>query len=443
MDSIAMFKPITKWAHSIYDERNIPEVIRKAFKLAEAEKPGATVIELPEDIAKNDVELLPMNITKTRRPAADHKAIAQAVDLISAAKNPLIIAGNGAVRKRAAQQLKRLAHKAGIGVVNTFMGKGAVPRTDPHCLFTMGLQGRDYINLATDEADLIISVGYDLVEFAPSFWNANSGKKIIHIDFWPAEIDSDYPVDVDVVSDVADALWQINEELNVRHDAAGNLPLFDINDRQKLRQAILDDFAMEKDDQSFPMKPQKVLWDVREALGPDDILLSDVGAHKMWISRYYQCDTANTCLISNGFCSMGFALPGGMGAKIAEPDRKVLAICGDAGFLMNVQDLETMVRRKLPVVIMVWVDGEYGLIKWKQQNHFDGRHSELAFGNPDFEMLAKSFGMWGKLLTDAGQLPSALDEALAQEGPALLAVPIDYAENMKLTERLGNLQFSI
>jgi acetolactate synthase-1/2/3 large subunit len=200
---------------------------------------------------------------------------------------------------------------------------------------------------------------------------------------------------------------------------------------------------MEKDDQSFPMKPQKVLWDVREALGPDDILLSDVGAHKMWISRYYQCDTANTCLISNGFCSMGFALPGGMGAKIAEPDRKVLAICGDAGFLMNVQDLETMVRRKLPVVIMVWVDGEYGLIKWKQQNHFDGRHSELAFGNPDFEMLAKSFGMWGKLLTDAGQLPSALDEALAQEGPALLAVPIDYAENMKLTERLGNLQFSI
>jgi acetolactate synthase I/II/III large subunit len=443
MDSIAMFKPISKWAHSIYDERNIPEVIRKAFKLAEAEKPGATVIELPEDIAKNDVELPPMKITKTRRPAADHKAIAQAVDLISAAKNPLIIAGNGAVRKRAAQQLKRLAHKSGIGVVNTFMGKGAVPRTDPHCLFTMGLQGRDYINLATDEADLIISVGYDLVEFAPSFWNAKSGKKIIHIDFWPAEIDSDYPVEVDIVSDVADALWQINEELNDRHDAAGNLPLFDINDRQKLRQAILDDFAMEKDDQSFPMKPQKVLWDVREALGPDDILLSDVGAHKMWISRYYQCDTANTCLISNGFCSMGFALPGGMGAKIAEPDRKVLAICGDAGFLMNVQDLETMVRRKLPVVIMVWVDGEYGLIKWKQQNHFDGRHSELSFGNPDFEMLAKSFGMWGKLLTDASQLPTALDEALAQEGPALLAVPIDYAENMKLTQRLGNLQFSI
>jgi acetolactate synthase I/II/III large subunit len=443
MDSIAMFKPISKWAHSIYDERNIPEVTRKAFKLAEAEKPGATVIELPEDIAKNEVDLAPMNITKTRRPAADHKAISQAVDMISAAKNPLIIAGNGAVRKRAAQQLKRLAHKAGIGVVNTFMGKGAVPRTDPHCLFTMGLQGRDYINLATDEADLIISVGYDLVEFAPSFWNMHPDKKIIHIDFWPAEIDMDYPVTIDIVSDVADALWQINEELNARHDAAGNLPLFDIAGRQKLREAILDDFAMEKDDETFPMKPQKVLWDVREALGPDDILLSDVGAHKMWISRYYQCDTPNTCMISNGFCSMGFALPGGMGAKVAEPNKKVLAICGDAGFLMNVQDLETMVRRKLPVVVMVWVDGEYGLIKWKQQNHFDGKHSELAFGNPDFDMLAKSFGMWGKTATSATELPSLLEEALNQDGPALLAVPIDYAENMKLTQRLGNLQFSI
>ena len=443
MDSIAMFRPISKWAHSIYDERNIPEVVRKALKIAEAEKPGASVIELPEDIAENEVEGAPMPVTKTRRPAADHKAIAQAIDIIAEAKSPLIIAGNGAVRKRAAQQLRRLAQKAGIGVVNTFMGKGAVPRTDPHCLFTMGLQGQDHINMATEAADVIISIGYDLVEFAPSFWNKGKDKKIIHIDFWPAEVDLDYQVDVDIVSDVADALWQLNEELNKRYDADGKLPLFDIGERQKLRQNILDDFAMEKDDTSFPMKPQKVLWDVREFMGEDDILLSDVGAHKMWISRYYQCDTANTCLISNGFCSMGFALPGGMGAKIALPDRKVLAICGDAGFLMNVQDLETMVRRKLQVCVMVWVDGEYGLIKWKQQNHFDGKHSELAFTNPDFEMLAQSFGMWGKHITSPDELPEALKEAFQQDGPSLIAVPIDYAENMKMTKRLGDLQFSI
>ena len=200
---------------------------------------------------------------------------------------------------------------------------------------------------------------------------------------------------------------------------------------------------MEKDDTSFPMKPQKILWDVRQNLPSDGILLSDVGAHKMWIARYFQCEEPNTCLISNGFCSMGFALPGAMGAKIAHPGRKVMAISGDAGFLMNVQDLETMVRLKQNVVLMVWCDGEYGLIKWKQQNHFGGRHSELAFNNPDFELLAKSFGMWGRTLTGPDQIPAAMAEAFRQPGPAIIAVPVDYSENLKLTKRLGNLQFTI
>lgn len=443
MDSISMFRPISKWAHSIYSAENIPEVVRKAFKVAEAEKPGASVIALPEDIAEEEIDLSPMRVLKTRRAAADHKAISQVIDLIGQAKNPIILAGNGAVRKRAATQLARLAHKAGIGVVNTFMGKGALPMSDPHCLYTIGLQSWDYINIAIDESDLVIAVGYDLVEYAPSFWNAHKeNKKLVHIDFLSAEVDCDYPVDVDVVSDVADALWQINEELNDRFDDKPGLPLFDIAERGKLRQAIADDFAMEKDDDSFPMKPQKVLWDVRQFLGSDDILLSDVGAHKMWIARYYQCESPNTCLISNGFCSMGFALPGALGAKIAHPDVRVLAICGDAGFLMNVQDLETLVRHKIKAVIMVWCDGEYGLIKWKQQNSF-GRHSDLAFNNPDFELLAKSFGMWGRTLTSGADLPAVLAEAFEQDGPSLLAVPIDYDENMKLTKRLGNLQFSI
>ncbi len=440
MDSIAMFRPITKWAHSVYDAENIPELVRKAFKLAEAEKPGATVLELPEDIAKEKTSREPLTPIKTRRPAADHKAIAQAVELIGEARNPIILAGNGTVRKRAAKQLQRLAHKAGIGVVNTFMGKGAVPMSDEHCLFTMGLQGRDYINLAMDEADLVIAAGYDLVEYSPEFWN-HGEKKIIHIDFDPAEIDDAFPVTVDIASDVADALWQINEQLNVRF--GDKLPLFDIKQRAKLRSAILDDFGQEKDDKGFPMKPQRILWDVRQALGPADILLSDVGAHKMWISRYYQCEDANTCLISNGFCTMGFALPGAIGAKFAHPDRKVMAICGDAGFLMNVQELETAVRLKVPLVCMVWCDGEYGLIKWKQQNQFNGRHSDLAFTNPDFELLAKSFGMWGRAVTGPGQLAGVLEEALAQDGPALIGVPVDYGENTKLTKRLGNIALAI
>ncbi len=441
MDSIAMYRPISKWAHSISKPANIPEIIRKAFKIAIAEKPGATVIELPEDVAEENTNLKPLSVKKTRRAAADHKAVKEAVDLIAKAKQPLLLAGNGALRKRAAKQVLRFAHKTGIGVVNTFMGKGAVPRTDPHCLFTLGLQGQDHINGAINNSDLIIAVGYDLVEFAPSAWNKLGEKKIIHIDFLPAEVDSSYPVTVDVVSDVADAMWQINEEINKLY--ADKLPLFNISERQSLRQTILDDFAMEKDDKSFPMKPQKILWDVREFLGPSDILLSDVGAHKMWISRYFQCDEPNTCLISNGFCTMGFAFPGSMGAKIAEPKKKILSINGDAGFLMNVQDIETAVRNKLNIVAMIWLDGEYGLIKWKQQNAFNGEHSELAFGNPDYEMFAKSFGAWGKTIKSADELKPALEEAFKQDGPAIIAVPVDYRENLKLTKRLGELEFTI
>ncbi len=441
MDAISMMQPISKWAHSVVDGETIPEVVRKAFKLAEAEKPGVTVIELPEDVAKEQVTARPMPVLKTRRPGADHKAVTQAVEAIVAARRPIILAGNGAIRKRAASQLRRLAEKTGIPVVNTFMGKGAMPMDNRHCLFTMGLQGKDHINHAMDQVDLVITVGYDLVEYSPGFWNADMDKKVVHIDFLPAEIDYHYTVSVDVVGDIADALWQVNMELERNH--AGRLPLQNIDSWQKLRNTILADFAMEKDDTSFPMKPQKILWEVRKFLGPDDYLLSDVGAHKMWISRYYQCQEANTCLISNGFCSMGFALPGAIGAKIAQPGHKVLAICGDAGFMMNVQDLETAVRLKLNVVFMVWEDGEYGLIKWKQQNQFDGRHSRLDFGNPKWDQLAQAFGMWGRTLSAPEQLLPALQEAFEQDGPALIAVPIDYGENIRLTRRLGEIECTI
>jgi len=441
IDAIEMLTPVSKWARSIARADAIPEMVRKAFKTAEAEKPGVAVIELPEDIAGHEVEGQPIRPVATRRPAADHKAVCAAVDAIVAAKNPIILSGNGAVRKRAARQLRRLARKLGVGVVNTFMGKGAIPRFDRHCLFTIGLQQRDHVNAALDASDLVLAVGYDLVEYAPSHWNRRGGKTIVHIDFAPAEVDEDYDPSVEIVSDIADALWQINERLNRLHEP--QLPLFDIGKRQKLRRTIIDDLAAERDDVSFPMKPQRIISDVRALMGPDDILLSDVGAHKMWVARYYQCDEPNTCLISNGFCAMGFAFPAGIGAKIAHPERRVLALCGDGGFLMNVQDFETAVRRRLNVVALVWLDGGYGLIQWKQENEFDGRHSELAFGNPDFAMLARSFGAWGRVLDGPGQLPAALEEAFAQPGPAIVAVPVDYAENRRLTRRLGELQFTI
>ena len=443
MDSVAMMRPISKWSQSILSADNITEVVRKAFKVAVAEKPGVTVIELPEDLAKLDVQDQPLAPVKVRRPAADHKAIAQAVELIGQASNPIILAGNGAIRKRAAAQLSRLAQKTGIGVVNTFMGKGAVSMHDEHCLYTMGLGSGDYNNLAFDDADLVISCGYDLVEYSPSAWNRKNQetKKIIHIDFWEAEVDKDYQPDVEVVGDLADALWQLNEAINQKFE--GKLPLFDVKKRLDLREQLTADFAAEKDDTAIPVKPQKILWDVRQVLGDGDILLSDVGAHKMWISRYFQCVEPNTCLISNGFCTMGFAMPGSIGAKIAFPERRVLSISGDAGFMMNVQDLETAVRRKLNIVAMVWEDGEYGLIKWKQQNGFDGKHSDLAFTNPDFEALASSFGMWGKKVSSTDQIIPLLEEAFSQEGPALISVPVDYSENMKLSERLGQVSVPI
>jgi acetolactate synthase-1/2/3 large subunit len=440
MDSIRMVEPISKWSQTILAAENITEIVRKAFKIAEAEKPGLTVIELPEDIARKEVDDTPMSPTIVRRPAADHKAVAMAADLIGAAKNPIILAGNGAIRKRAANQLSHLAHNLGVGVVNTFMGKGALSMDDDHCLYTMGLGQGDYNNLAFDTADLVISCGYDLVEYAPAKWNRThkEDKKIIHMDFWPAEVDRDYIPTVEIVGDLADALWQLNKLVEKRHK--GKLPLFNINTRGNLRTQLTEDFAAEKDDTGFPMKPQKILWDVRQVMGPSDVLLSDVGAHKMWISRYYQCQEPNTCLISNGFCTMGFAMPGSLGAKFAFPDRKILSISGDAGFGMNVQELETAVRRKLNIVAMVWVDGEYGLIKWKQQDGFDGKHSKLDFGNPNFETLAEAYGLWGRQITAADQLVSALEEAFEQDGPALIAVPVDYAENRKLTARLGEIE---
>ena len=274
-----MMEPISKWAQTVWSGETFPGIVRKAFKIAETEKPGVTVIELPEDVAKEDVAKPVMAPNITRRHAADHKAARSAIDAIEQADSPTTLAGNGSLRKRAAKRLRRFAHKTGFPVVNTFMGRGAVAMSDDHCLFTMGLQAKDHINRAFAKANTVITVGYDLVEISPAFWNPDCDKTIVNIDFWPAEIDSDDPVMVDVVADLADTLWQINEGLNERFP--GKLPLFDIADWAGLRQTIADDLALEKDDDAFPMKPQRILNDVRDFLGPEVVVLSDAGVHKM------------------------------------------------------------------------------------------------------------------------------------------------------------------
>ena len=439
MDVVGMFRPVTKWAQQIVHPDNIPEMVRKAFKLAEMEKPGACHLELPEDIAAQETEAAPLTFRKLRRPAPDGKIMDQAMDLIRSAERPLILAGNGAIRKRAAKQLQIFSHRTGIPVINTFMAKGAIPRSDDHCLFTVGLQSHDYTSKALHDADLVITVGYDVVEYHPRLWNHGAPKQILHIDFLPAEVDDHYRVEVEVNADIANALWQLNERLAAESDS----PLFDASRHADVRRALLADFSEYQDDDTEGLiKPQKVLWDVREFLGPSDIVLSDVGAHKMWIGRYYQADEPNTCLISNGFCSMGFALPGAIAAKITHPDRKVLAICGDAGALMNIQDLETAKRLGVNIVVMVWVDHAYGLIEWKQQAQF-GDHTDLTFGNPDWVMLAEAFGCKGIYVDSSSELLGALEEAFGAETPVILALPIDYGENMKLTERLGRILCTI
>ncbi|MFT6957358.1 MAG: acetolactate synthase-1/2/3 large subunit [Halieaceae bacterium] len=437
MDVVSMFKPVTKWSSSILHADTIPEVIRKAVRLARTEKPGAVHIELCEDIAKHETEKTPLRVKKFRRAVSDDKIIDLVYEQIKAAKNPIILAGNGCIRRRASEQLRKFCERTGIGVVNTFMAKGAVDMDADYSLFTIGLGTKDYVTCAIDASDLVISIGFDLVEYDPSLWNANADKAILHLDFLPAEIDEHYQPELEAVGDLAHSLWMLNERV-------AREPInFDLKQQAAVRRNLQEVFAEHSNDETEgTIRPQKILWDTREVMGSNDILLSDVGAHKMWIARHYQCHEPNTCLIPNGFCSMGFALPGAIAASIVHPERRVLAIAGDAGFLMNVQEMETAHRLNSNIVCMVWEDHAYGLIAWKQDTEF-GRHTELSFGNPDWMLLAQSFGWHGHAVENSGDFKQVLTAAFEEPGPSLVVVQIDYRENMKLTETLGELTCSI
>ncbi len=430
IDLVAMFRPVTKSAMAVLHPDNIPEAVRHAFKVATREKPGASFISLSNDIAGMSSTARPLQRNYIRRTTADDKIVDLAMAEIRAARNPIILAGNGAIRTRASKQLRRFVERTDIGVISTFMGKGCVSRQETECIFTIGLQTQSLANSAIAAADVVITVGYDLVEFPPRLWNRFGNKKVIHIDFLPAVVDRDYELTVEVIGDLAHTLWMLNERLD-------KAPLrFDLPEQRKTREAMLELFAEHKDDKTLGVvRPQKALWDVRQAMGPSDILLSDVGTHKMWIAQYYHCDDPNTCLIPNGFCSMGSALPGAIAAKLVHPERRVLAICGDGGFLMNVHDLEAAVRFGTNIVVMVWVDDGYNLIKWKQQSEY-GRHTDLSFLNPDFEKLAESFGCEGIRVRNSVDLAPALDRAFKASKPVVLAVPIDYRENELLMEKL-------
>jgi acetolactate synthase-1/2/3 large subunit len=434
MDVVSMFKPVTKWATTILNPDTIPEIVRKAVRLARTEKPGAVHIELPEDVASEESNAVPLVPRRFRRSVPDEKIISQAFNMLKDAKRPVIIAGNGCIRRRASKQLRAFCEKTGIGVISTFMAKGCVDMDADYCLYTIGLGSKDRVALAVDDADLVITLGFDMVEYHPQLWNADKDNRILHIDFLPTEIDEHYHPETEVIGDLAHALWMLNEKIHT-----DGLPDYDLANQALCRSEMAADFAEYKDDTTEgSIRPQKVIWDTRQAMGPNDILLSDVGAHKMWIARHYQCHEPNTCLIPNGFCSMGFALPGAISAAIVHPERRVLAIAGDAGFLMNVQEMETAKRIGSNITVMVWEDHAYGLIAWKQETHF-GKHTDLAFGNPDWLLLAQSFGWNGHYVNNAVDLAATLDGALAETGPSLVVVPIDYRENMLLTKKLGEI----
>ncbi|MBF0154294.1 MAG: acetolactate synthase large subunit [Magnetococcales bacterium] len=429
LDLVNLFRPISKYTTQILDPGVIPEVVRKAFKVSQAEKPGCAFIDFPENIAEMDVAgKSPLRAQQARLPVPPQEKMAQAARVISEAHYPIIMAGNGVIRGRATEQLVDFAEKLNIPVATTFMAKGVIPFSHDLCLGAVGLQAHDYVSCGFDRADVIICVGYDIVEYHPYLWHKDRDRKIIHIDASPAEVDEHYVVEVGVVGDIGAALKGIAAEAKGRRQRLADT----------LRQSIVEEIGQYAQDAGFPVKPQKIIWDLCQALDPEDVVVSDVGAHKMWMARMFKAERPNTCIISNGFAAMGIAVPGAMAAKMVRPDRAAVAVTGDAGFLMNSQEMETAMRIGLPIVILVWNDAKYGLIQWKQMNHF-GRESHIAFTNPDFVKYAESFGAKGYRVESSQELLPILRQALADKTVVIIDCPVDYAENIKLTEKLGHL----
>jgi acetolactate synthase-1/2/3 large subunit len=446
VDIVEMLRPVTKWNTRLEHVSALPEVVRKAFQVATLAKPGPTHIEVPENVAaaplRPNEALRPMRPGKAYFPEPTDDATAHAARLIAGSERPIILAGNGVLRRNASGPLRALAKGLHVPVAVTFMGKGAVDDRSHLSLMAVGLQARDHVLTGFDRADLVIAIGYDLVEYAPARWNPDGRKRIVHIDTQPAEVDVAYQPEVELVGDIGGALERLLDALlplgiggrnaTQRHEAKEILVNAD------LRTELLNDLAVCEADQGFPIKPQRAIHELRRALGPQDIVVSDVGAHKIWVARLYQAYEPNTVIISNGFASMGIALPGAIGAKLVHPDRKVVALCGDGGFLMNSQELETAKRIGTSIVVVIWVDGGYGLIDWKQRNEF-GRPFGVDFDNPDFVRYAESFGIPGFRPSSADDLYPTLQRALDVDGPAVVEVPIDYRENLRLTEHLGAL----
>ncbi|MGB8703234.1 MAG: acetolactate synthase large subunit [Thermosynechococcaceae cyanobacterium] len=430
LDLVAMFSPVTKWSEQIVRPDNTAEIVRKAFKIAQTEKPGAVHIDVPENIAAMPATAKPLRKNPPDRTFASFHSLEKAAAIIALAHNPIILVGNGAIRAEASEALTEFATQLNLPVANTFMCKGVIRYTHPLALWSVGLQQRDHISCGFDRTDLVIAVGYDLIEYSPKKWNPTGEIPIIHIATTPAEINSSYIPVAEVVGDISDSL----QEILRRCDRRGKPDPYALC----LRPEIHADYEQYANDSDFPIRPQKLIYDLRQVLADEDILISDVGAHKMWIARHYHCAQPNTCLISNGFAAMGIAIPGAIAAKLVYPERRVVAATGDGGFMMNMQELETALRLKTPFVTLIFTDGGYGLIEWKQIQQF-GSAAFTKFSNPDFVKLAESMGLKGYRISDCSELLPTLKEALAQEVPTVIDCPVDYRENLLFSQKSGTL----
>jgi acetolactate synthase-1/2/3 large subunit len=427
IDLLRVMRPITKWNARLSDAAIIPEVVRKAFKVAEGEKPGSTHIELPEDVmaAQVEAEPLPRRRAVHSEPAA--RELLRAAELIRGAVRPVALAGNGVVRARAAPALREFVRATGIPVAETFMGKGLLSPDNPKALGSVGLQAGDYAMAGFDEADLVLAIGYDLVEQSPETWNPERDKRVICIDSEPAETDAYFMPEVELVGDIYHVLARLGEECrHVPHQGGS----------AKLREVVLGRFEQASDDDSFPMQPPRALWEIRNALEREDILISDVGLHKLWIGRMFPAYEPNTVLIANGLAGMGFAVPAAIAAKLVHPARRVVTVNGDGGFLMNSQELETAVRLGTPFVNVIWENSQYGSIVWKQDKRF-GSHFGTDFTNPDFVKLAEGFGMPGWRCEAPEDFGAHLQHALTLEVPSVIVLPIDYSLDVAISEELG------
>ena len=422
VDVVDMFQPLTKYTHSLVSARFIPARVREAFRLAQQERPGAAHLELPEDIAREEVDLAPLAPAHSRRPVAEHKAVNLAVGLIQQARRPLLLVGAGANRKLTRKMLTELVDRTGIPFITTQMGKGVVDETRDEFLGCAALSDGDFVHRAIDHADLMINVGHDVVE-KPPFVMEKGGVEVIHVDFSPAQTDPVYFPQTEVVGDIANSIWQINPQ-----------PHWDFSFFRLVGEAAAEHIDRHRRDDGFPIRPERLVADVADCLGDNGLLSLDNGLYKLWFARNLPVRHPNSMLLDNALATMGAGLPSAIGARFVHRNRQILAICGDGGFMMNSQELETAVRLEIDLVVLVLRDNAYGMIRWKQQQMQLDDYG-LGFGNPDFVVYAESYGAHGHRVNEVGEFAPLLESALDAGGVHLIEVPIDYSDSDEILHR--------